>query len=62
MLYLGLVVYLFHVLTVTMCSSLQGSNVLEEQDLTELGILIDDHRNKILESSAKLPKLKPISK
>ncbi|XP_051891063.1 LOW QUALITY PROTEIN: ankyrin repeat and SAM domain-containing protein 1A-like [Pristis pectinata] len=38
-----------------------GSNIMEEQDLRELGIHEAGHRRKILQAARSLPKIKPFS-
>lgn len=36
---------------------LQGSNVMEEQDLREIGISDPQHRRKLLQAARSLPKV-----
>lgn len=40
---------------------LQGGNIIEDQDLQEIGIKDDKHRQQIIEAAKSLPKVKPIS-
>lgn len=44
------------------CLFLQGSNVMEDQDLKEIGIADASHRKKILHAARSLPKVTPDSK
>lgn len=39
------------------CFVLQGSNVMEDQDLREIGITDPSHRKKILHAARSLPKV-----
>lgn len=41
----------------TTCVFVQGSDVMEEQDLKEIGITDPGHRRKILNSARSLPKV-----
>ncbi|MEQ2233506.1 Ankyrin repeat and SAM domain-containing protein 1A, partial [Ilyodon furcidens] len=39
---------------------MQGSNVMEDQDLRDMGITDPGHRKKILHAARSLPKVKPL--
>ncbi|TWW64735.1 Ankyrin repeat and sterile alpha motif domain-containing protein 1B [Takifugu flavidus] len=44
----------------TVAISLEGSNVVEDQDLLEIGILNSAHRQRLLQAIRLLPRVRPV--
>lgn len=43
-------------------ASLQGGNLIDDQDLVDIGISNQEHRKKILKSAKHLPAIQPVAK